>query len=235
MANTPQGLAMLLLLDTLPCTVATGSDILPEMPGDVPHTSPHRMLRPWQILCGTMVGTVAARTAVAPLELVRVQRMIDIAAPRTSTWKLLSTAWASTGLRGMYKGHLVNLARILPSVTINTSIFVNGLGLLSDKSDPLERGVLAVCASVLALLPMHPLDVIRTRLAAQESNGSNMYYINAKHAARRIVDEERVRGLWKGLSEGEGKKQKKTEKRKKKNRKKTTEKQQKNGKRKKKN
>ena len=212
MARTRTGLAALLLLETMPAAVPTGSEFVPVMPTEVRVEHCPR-LTTWQSIAGVLLGTAVARTAVAPLELVRVQRMVDIAAPRSSTWSQLRTEWQSRGLRAMYRGHIVNLARIMPNVSLNTAMFVSALPILPHQTNPLERGSLAIMASTVALIPTHPLDVIRTRLAVQTSSpaSGHAYYTSTLNAVRRITAEEGIRGLWKGKTKKKRKKERERE------------------------
>ena len=46
----------------------------------------------------------------------------------------------------------------------------------------------------------YPLDLLRTRLAAQTGCGPEQYYRGITQALARIVEEEGLRGLYKGLS-----------------------------------
>jgi len=109
-----------------------------------------------------------AKTCMAPLERVRIIRQASDRG-RGGSLSLLRAIYDQEGVRGLWKGNLVNLSRVVPSYAIRFSVF----GRLSDMGDryelfrsPFVRGSISGLASALA---SYPLEVIRTRMSVHGS------------------------------------------------------------------
>ncbi|PAN50424.1 hypothetical protein PAHAL_9G519000 [Panicum hallii] len=168
--------------------------------GTVPH-----------LLAGGVAGAVS-KTCTAPLArltiLFQVQGMhSDVATMRnTSIWREASRIVYEEGFRAFWKGNLVTIAHRLPYSSIsfyayerykNMLQMLPGLekngGFGADVGVRLLGGGLS---GITAASMTYPLDLVRTRLAAQTNTA---YYRGISHALFAICRDEGFRGLYKGL------------------------------------
>ncbi|GAX83991.1 hypothetical protein CEUSTIGMA_g11416.t1 [Chlamydomonas eustigma] len=102
------------------------------------------------------------------------------------------------GWLSLWKGNLATLLHRLPYSAVNFSTFE-----LVDKtltghitSTPARRFMAGAAAGMSGCIAAYPLDLLRTRLAAQTESE---YYQGINHALRRILTEEGFFGLYRGL------------------------------------
>ncbi|KAJ8431913.1 hypothetical protein Cgig2_016346 [Carnegiea gigantea] len=142
-----------------------------------------------QLLAGGIAGAVS-KTCTAPLArltiLFQVQGMhSDAAALRKACiWREASRIIHEEGIRAFWKGNLVTIAHRLPYSSV------------SFYSYERYKNVGGFLAGVTAATATYPLDLVRTRLAAQTNV---IYYRGIWHALRTISKEEGLFGLYKGL------------------------------------
>ncbi|XP_059666327.1 uncharacterized protein LOC132312096 isoform X2 [Cornus florida] len=143
-----------------------------------------------QLLAGGVAGAVS-KTCTAPLArltiLFQVQGMhSDVATlKKTSIWREASRIVGEEGFRAFWKGNLL-LQLIL-------GLEGHSENLSTDLCIRLVGGGLA---GITAASVTYPLDLIRTRLAAQTNV---IYYRGIGHALSTISREEGIFGLYKGL------------------------------------
>uniref|UniRef100_A0A5B6ZK47 Mitochondrial substrate carrier family protein B-like n=1 Tax=Davidia involucrata TaxID=16924 RepID=A0A5B6ZK47_DAVIN len=126
---------------------------------------------------------------------------------KASIWREALHIVNEEGFRSFWKGNLVTIAHRLPYSSVNFYAYERYKSLL--KSIPgLEshRGNASadICvhfiggglAGITAASTTYPLDLIRTRLAAQRSA---IYYRGIRHALQTICRDEGFLGLYKGL------------------------------------
>ncbi|CAI5478483.1 unnamed protein product [Closterium sp. Yama58-4] len=115
-------------------------------------------------------ASVVARSAVAPLERLKLEYMVCGAQAHVP--ELTRRIFAREGMMGFWKGNGVNLLRIVPFKTINFvmyDIFRQKILDLSKKTDVnnVERLSAGAVAGVIATFACFPLDTVRTRMIAQ--------------------------------------------------------------------
>ncbi|KAL9226636.1 hypothetical protein vseg_002425 [Gypsophila vaccaria] len=165
-----------------------------------------------QLLAGGIAGAVS-KTCTAPLArltiLFQIQGMHANAATlrKACIFKEASRIMREEGVRAFWKGNLVTIAHRLPYSSVSfysyeryKNILQSFPGLESTSENlsahlfvRLTGGFLA---GVTAAASTYPLDLVRTRLAAQTNV---IYYNGIWHAIRTICKEEGVFGLYKGL------------------------------------
>ncbi|CAN1173914.1 Mitochondrial substrate carrier family protein B [Linum perenne] len=129
-----------------------------------------------QLVAGGVAGALS-KTCTAPLArltiLFQIQGMHSNVATlrKASIWHEASRIMREEGVRAFWKGNLVTIAHRLP-------YSCGGM------------------AGVTAATATYPLDLVRTRLAAQTNV---IYYRGIGHALKTICKEEGVLGLYKGL------------------------------------
>ncbi|XP_038720619.1 mitochondrial substrate carrier family protein B-like [Tripterygium wilfordii] len=165
-----------------------------------------------QLLAGGIAGAFS-KTCTAPLArltiLFQVQGMhSDVSTlSKPCIWREASRIVNEEGFRAFWKGNLVTIAHRLPYSSVNFYAYENYkswlqqfLGLKNLKgsasADLFVHFVGGGLAGITAASATYPLDLVRTRLAAQRST---MYYTGISHAFRTICREEGFWGLYKGL------------------------------------
>ncbi|XP_059666328.1 uncharacterized protein LOC132312096 isoform X3 [Cornus florida] len=165
-----------------------------------------------QLLAGGVAGAVS-KTCTAPLArltiLFQVQGMhSDVATlKKTSIWREASRIVGEEGFRAFWKGNLVMIAHRLPYSSVSFYSFERYKNLLqlilgleghseNLSTDLCIRLVGGGLAGITAASVTYPLDLIRTRLAAQTNV---IYYRGIGHALSTISREEGIFGLYKGL------------------------------------
>lgn len=168
--------------------------------GTVPH-----------LLAGGVAGAVS-KTCTAPLArltiLFQVQGMhSDVATMRnTSIWREASRIVYEEGFRAFWKGNLVTIAHRLPYSSISFYAYERYKNLLQMLPGLEKNGGFGAdvgvrllgggLSGITAASVTYPLDLVRTRLAAQTNTA---YYRGISHALYAICRDEGVRGLYKGL------------------------------------
>ncbi|KAK4419016.1 Mitochondrial adenine nucleotide transporter ADNT1 [Sesamum alatum] len=165
-----------------------------------------------QLLAGGIAGAFS-KTCTAPLArltiLFQVQGMhSDVATlSKPSIWREALRIVNEEGFRAFWKGNLVTIAHRLPYSSVNfyayeqyKAILRSMLGLNGHGGNPhadiLVHFVGGGLAGITAASATYPLDLVRTRLAAQRNA---IYYQGIRHALHTICRDEGFLGLYKGL------------------------------------
>ncbi|KAL2525812.1 Mitochondrial substrate carrier family protein [Abeliophyllum distichum] len=165
-----------------------------------------------QLLAGGVAGAVS-KTCTAPLArltiLFQVQGMHSDAASlrKANIWPEASRILREEGFCAFWKGNLVTIVHRLPYSSVsfyaferykNLLQFILGVESQGDNmsADLCIRLVGGGLAGITAATVTYPLDLVRTRLAAQTNV---IYYRGISHALCTISKEEGVSGLYKGL------------------------------------
>ncbi|QCE01268.1 mitochondrial substrate carrier family protein B-like isoform X1 [Vigna unguiculata] len=165
-----------------------------------------------QLLAGGVAGALS-KTCTAPLArltiLFQVQGMHSNVATlrKASIWNEASRIIHEEGFRAFWKGNLVTIAHRLPYSSVNFYSYehykkllkkVPGLQSHRDNvsADLCVHFVGGGMAGITAATSTYPLDLVRTRLAAQTNF---TYYRGIWHALHTISKEEGILGLYKGL------------------------------------
>ncbi|KAI3772698.1 hypothetical protein L6452_03890 [Arctium lappa] len=165
-----------------------------------------------QLLAGGIAGAFS-KTCTAPLArltiLFQVQGMHSEVAlmSRPCIWNEASRIANEEGFRAFWKGNLVTIAHRLPYTAVNFYAYEQYKKLLksipsignnseSAAADACVHFVGGGMSGITAAMATYPLDLVRTRLAAQRST---IYYQGIRHALSTICREEGVFGLYKGL------------------------------------
>ncbi|XP_044511998.1 mitochondrial substrate carrier family protein B-like isoform X2 [Mangifera indica] len=165
-----------------------------------------------QLLAGGIAGAFS-KTCTAPLArltiLFQVQGMhSDVATlSKTSIWREASRIVNEEGFRAFWKGNLVTIAHRLPYSSVSfyayeryKNLLQSVMGLenhnISTSAGSCVHFVGGGLAGITAASATYPLDLVRTRLAAQRQT---MYYKGIWHSFNTICREEGFLGLYKGL------------------------------------
>ncbi|XP_059297386.1 uncharacterized protein LOC132050246 isoform X1 [Lycium ferocissimum] len=165
-----------------------------------------------QLVAGGLAGAVS-KTCTAPLArltiLFQLQGMHTDAATfkKSSICQEASRIVREEGFRAFWKGNLVTIAHRLPYSSISFYAFErykNVLQLILGVESQGENISADLCirlvgggfAGITAASLTYPLDLVRTRLAAQTNV---IYYRGIWHALQTISREEGIAGLYKGM------------------------------------
>ncbi|OVA17766.1 Mitochondrial carrier protein [Macleaya cordata] len=164
------------------------------------------------LLAGGVAGAVS-KTCTAPFARITILFQLqgmrsDVATlNKASIWHEASRIVSQEGYRAFWKGNLVTIAHRLPYSSISFYTYERYKKLLQSVPglESHRQNVSAdVCvklaggglAGITAASVTYPLDLVRTRLAAQTNV---IYYRGMCHALRTIFREEAIGGLYKGL------------------------------------
>lgn len=165
-----------------------------------------------QLLAGGVAGALS-KTCTAPLArltiLFQIQGMHSNVATlrKASIWNEASRIIHEEGFRAFWKGNLVTIAHRLPYSSVNFYSYEHYKKLLRTvpqlqshkdniSADLCIHFVGGGLAGITAATSTYPLDLVRTRLAAQTNF---TYYRGIGHALQTIIKEEGLLGLYKGL------------------------------------
>ncbi|KAA8528275.1 hypothetical protein F0562_035630 [Nyssa sinensis] len=115
------------------------------------------------------VAAMVSRTFLAPLERLKLEYIVR--GEQKSLFELIKTIAASQGLRGFWKGNLVNILRTAPFKAVNFCAYdtyrkqllkISG----NEETTNFERFLAGAAGGVTATVLCLPLDTIRTKIVA---------------------------------------------------------------------
>ncbi|CAE7613121.1 mcfB [Symbiodinium natans] len=161
----------------------------------------------WQdAVSGAAAGAVA-KTATAPLERVKmVLQNQQLSVGRAARAPLRNVAHAAAqlmqepcGLRGFWRGNLANVLRVVPTYGARFWLFALCDKTLAFVPQPdTRRFISGGMAGVGALILTHPLDTVRTRLAAARVFADEVSYSGFADCFSSTWRHGGVRGLYAG-------------------------------------
>ncbi|XP_030528498.1 probable mitochondrial adenine nucleotide transporter BTL3 isoform X2 [Rhodamnia argentea] len=115
------------------------------------------------------IAAMVSRTFVAPLERLKLEYIVR--GEQKNITDLVRTIAATQGLRGFWKGNLINILRTAPFKAINFCAYDTYRKQLlrfsgNDETTNFERFIAGAAAGITATVLCLPLDTIRTKLVA---------------------------------------------------------------------
>ncbi|KAL3514143.1 hypothetical protein ACH5RR_026860 [Cinchona calisaya] len=115
------------------------------------------------------VAAMVSRTFVAPLERLKLEYMLH--GEEKKLFELIKTIAATQGLRGFWKGNLVNILRTAPFKAVNFYAYDTYRKQLlklcgNEETTNSERFIAGAAAGITATVLCLPLDTVRTKLVA---------------------------------------------------------------------
>eukprot|EP00884_Botryococcus_braunii_P010651 jgi/Botrbrau1/19588/Bobra.0035s0070.2 len=168
------------------------------------------------LVAGGFAGAIS-KTATAPLARLTILYQVQgLASAQTalgskavsqklSVNQAFSQIIRQEGLRALWKGNGVTIVHRLPYSAVNFWSYEHCSEWWARRYPPskdnpshdvVRRLICGGLAGMLACTVAYPLDLVRTRFAAQTTK---RYYLGINHALRTIVQEEGPRGLYRGL------------------------------------
>ncbi|CAN4092484.1 unnamed protein product [Withania somnifera] len=144
------------------------------------------------------VAAMVSRTVVAPLERLKLEYIVR--GEQKHLLELIKTIAATQGLRGFWKGNLVNILRTAPFKAVNFCAFDTYRKQLlrlsgNEETTNTERFVAGAAAGVTATVMCLPLDTIRTKLVARGGEALG----GVVGAFQHVIRTEGFFSLYKGL------------------------------------
>ena len=157
----------------------------------------------------------------AQLTSIRVARGIDgpssLRFPRNAllhfreTFQILFSIHRVEGWRALFKGLGPNLTGVVPARAINFYVYGNGKRTISNHlNNGQESAWVHLCAAAIAGIATgtatNPIWLVKTRLQLDKSRAEragsplNRRYKNSMDCVRQVIQQEGVRGLYRGLS-----------------------------------
>lgn len=138
------------------------------------------------------------------MEKARGQATTTAGRPKYSVLRGLGVILREEGWRGFYRGHLTNLLHVAPAAAARFYSFeAYRSWLVRDGKPlpPLKRMLCGALAGITSTTLTYPLDLVRTRLAAQTPDTPMQYrYKGIGDCLVQIVKQEGPLAFWKGLS-----------------------------------
>ncbi|KAL2893820.1 putative mitochondrial adenine nucleotide transporter BTL3 [Bienertia sinuspersici] len=144
------------------------------------------------------VAAMVARTVVAPLERLKLEYIVR--GEQKNLSELIKTIAVTQGLKGFWKGNLVNILRTAPFKAINFCAYdtyrkqLRKFQLFEETANS-ERFIAGAAAGITATVLCLPLDTIRTRIVAH--GGEKLGGVVG--AFRHMIQTEGFFALYKGL------------------------------------
>ncbi|CAN6679076.1 unnamed protein product [Malus baccata var. baccata] len=144
------------------------------------------------------IAAMVSRTFVAPLERLKLEYIVR--GEQRHLFELVKTIAANQGLRGFWKGNLVNILRTAPFKAINFYAYDTYRKQLlrfsgNKETTNFERFVAGAAAGITAATLCLPLDTIRTQLVAPGGEALG----GVIGAFRHMIQTEGFFSLYKGL------------------------------------
>ncbi|KAF4694062.1 hypothetical protein FOZ60_009177 [Perkinsus olseni] len=152
--------------------------------------------------CGSTAGATA-KFVVAPLERVKILYQTNPAMRFSwgSAYRTMQGIVSTHGMRGLWKGYLMVLTRIVPYSATNYTVFdrvntyLQNSALRQHCPAELIRFLSGNCAGASAVIATYPLDMLRSRLASDTRGEFSSY----KDAVRKIYASRGIRGIYGGM------------------------------------
>lgn len=154
----------------------------------------------WPTFLAGAVAGVVSRTAVAPLERIKLLFQMRSLPRGTSISSALLTIYRENGVRGFFISNLSNVVRIAPTSALQFwffDLFRTAFWPKRAELSTLERLGAGSLAGASACILTYPLQLIQARLAIQR--GENRAYRGILHGLSQVVKYEGFRGLYAGL------------------------------------
>ncbi|XP_071313999.1 solute carrier family 25 member 43 [Trachinotus anak] len=142
-----------------------------------------------------------SKTATSPLEVVKIKSQVGTFHCKRGFCQSFLLIYQNEGLRGFWKGNLASCLRLFPYTAVHLTTYkkiihlhMDELGFISQWRAIFAGGL----AGIAAALATYPLEVVETRLIAQ--NCRQPTYIGVAHTLSKIYRSEGLLALYRGFS-----------------------------------
>ncbi|KAJ8255112.1 hypothetical protein GJAV_G00201040 [Gymnothorax javanicus] len=159
-----------------------------------------RLTKSQSFLCVGFSG-IFGKTVTSPLEVVKIKSQIGTFHSKRGFLNTFLLVYQNEGLRALWKGNMVSCLRLFPYSAIHLATYKRIVNLHMDELGHISQWSAIVAgglAGIAAALATHPLEVVETRLIAQ--NCLQPTYWGVLHSLSRIVHSEGLKALYRGFS-----------------------------------
>ncbi|AWP11919.1 putative solute carrier family 25 member 43 [Scophthalmus maximus] len=160
----------------------------------------NRLTASQSFLCVGFAGFFS-RTVTSPLEVVKIKSQVGTFHCKRGFFHTFLLVYQNEGLRGFWKGNLASCLRLFPYNAVHLTTYrkmvhlhMDDLGFISQWRAILAGGL----AGIAAALATYPLEVVETRLIAQ--NRRQPTYMGVVHTLSKIYRDEGLLALYRGFS-----------------------------------
>ncbi|KAF7045806.1 hypothetical protein CFC21_054878 [Triticum aestivum] len=144
------------------------------------------------------VAAMVSRTVVAPLERLKLEYIVR--GEQRNLFELIQAIATTEGLKGFWKGNLVNILRTAPFKAVNFYAYDSYRKQLlkwsgNEETTNLERFIAGASAGVTSTIMCIPMDTIRTKMVAPGGEALG----GVIGVARHMIQTEGLFSLYKGL------------------------------------
>jgi solute carrier family 25 phosphate transporter 23/24/25/41 len=163
-----------------------------------------------RFLAGGIAG-LCSQTLIYPLEIVKTRLMSTPSAEnskKVGIFNVINKVYQQSGPRGFFRGLVPSLIGVFPYAAIDLSVFetlklkyLNYTGRPSTANPGV--GAILVCGMIsgtTGAVAVYPLNLIRTRLQAQDTPSHPYRYTGTFDAIRQTYQRESIKGFYKGLT-----------------------------------
>ncbi|MED6293609.1 hypothetical protein CHARACLAT_012214 [Characodon lateralis] len=159
-----------------------------------------RLTSSQSFLCAGFAG-LFSKTITSPLEVVKIKRQVGTFHCKGGFLQTFLVIHRNEGLRGFWKGNMASCLRLFPYTAVHLTTYrkivhlhMDELGFISQWRAIFAGGLAGVAAALLT----YPLEVVETRLIAQNSRQPT--YIGVAHTLSKIYRNEGLPALYRGFS-----------------------------------
>ncbi|KAJ1971995.1 Pyrimidine nucleotide transporter, mitochondrial [Dimargaris xerosporica] len=125
--------------------------------------------------------------------------------PVWSTFSIVRNIYVYEGIPGLFKGIGPNLVGVIPSRAISFATYGNAKRIYTELNGNQENSLVylsaAATAGIVTATLTNPIWLVKTRMQLQSHRTSETpRYRNSFHCLYRVVQEEGIRGIYKGLT-----------------------------------
>lgn len=165
-----------------------------------PTSKPPQVTPLHDLFCGALAG-LSARTVVAPLDVLKIRFQVQSEARGlynyTSMSAAVRTIIATEGPRALWKGNLSAMLMVTPYAAFQLASFYQlKQAALVPFPDPYASLTIGAISAAVATVSTYPLDLLRTRFAAQSEPKR---YTTLSDALTQIYAHAGLRGFYAGL------------------------------------
>lgn len=161
-------------------------------------------------LASSFISAIFSKTSIAPLERLKILQQSDLYYKynnyNKSIFDSLKYIYKNEGLKGFYKGNLINIYRVLPSYLIKFPLNEFGYKYMkkynkrfrnTDKISYLDKLNVGIFVGTIQITLTYPFDFLRTRLSLDKTM-LNIYKNNMITYTKYIIKTEGLLNLYKG-------------------------------------
>lgn len=164
-----------------------------------PTSSSQKLSPSRDLLAGAIAGT-SSRLVIAPLDVLKIRFQVQSATRGLYQYTHMSSALRSIvsteGARALWKGNTSAMLMVTPYASLQLAVFYQLRQAEIITREPWSSLSIGAVSAMLATVCTYPLDLLRTRFAAQSEP---RHYLNLRHATQLIYARDGMRGFYAGL------------------------------------